>query len=77
MLSTLGADLGRKVAERWMSLLGSPALAFWIGGLLTWIWAHGGFTWPDSGWQQLERWWAQSFGTTSVVCRPCSRCWRC
>lgn len=67
MLGTLGADLGRKIAERWGSLLGSPALVFWTGGLLAWTWAHGGFTGPDSGWGELERWWAQSFGTTSVV----------
>lgn len=67
MLSALGADLGRKVAERWVSLLGSPALAFWIGGLLAWTWGHGGFTGPNSGWRALERWWVSSFGGTSVV----------
>lgn len=67
MLSALGADLGRSVAERWVSLLSSPALVFWIGGVLAWTWAHGGFTGPDSGWRELEHWWVQSFGTTSVV----------
>jgi hypothetical protein len=38
-----------------------------MGGLLAWIWGHGGFTGPNSGWRELERWWAQSFGTTSAV----------
>jgi hypothetical protein len=67
VLSALGAGLGNKVAERWASLLGSPALVFWIGGLLAWVWGHGGFTGPDSGWRELERWWGQSVGTASVV----------
>lgn len=67
VLGALGADLGRKVAERWVNVLGSPALVFWLGGLLAWTWAHGGFAGPGSGWRDLERWWTQSFGTASVV----------
>ncbi|GAA3623180.1 hypothetical protein C8D88_110209 [Lentzea atacamensis] len=67
MLSALGTGLGTKVAERWAGLLGSPALVFWIGGLLAWTWGHGGFAGPNSGWRELERWWARSFGTTSVA----------
>jgi hypothetical protein len=67
VLAALGADLGRRVVERWVSAVGAPALVFWLGGLLAWTWAHGGFTGADSGWRELERWWAHAFGSTPVV----------
>jgi hypothetical protein len=57
VLTALWSGLGGKVAEKWAALLLSPALAFWMGGLLAWVWAHGGFTGPHSGWAELAGWW--------------------
>ncbi|MFF9410772.1 hypothetical protein ACF1B0_35415 [Streptomyces anandii] len=49
-------------------MLTSPALLFWLGGLLAWVWAHGGFTGPASGWQALQRAWTRALaGTTSLA----------
>lgn len=62
MITALWSSLGGKVGERWASLLLSPALVFWGGGLLAWVWRHGGFFGADSGWQELERGWASTFG---------------
>jgi hypothetical protein len=53
------SGLGGKVAERWATLLASPALVFWIGGVLAWVLDRGGL----SGFQEVERLW----GRTSVV----------
>lgn len=67
MLGALGAGLGQKVAERWADLLSSPALVFWIGGLLAWVTGHGGLVGDGSGWGALEGWWGRSVGATSAV----------
>jgi hypothetical protein len=67
VITALWSGLGGKVADKWASLLLSPALAFWAGGLLAWVWAHGGFTGADSGWAALERQWDQAFSRPSVV----------
>jgi hypothetical protein len=67
VLGALGAGLGQKVADRWADLLSSPALVFWIGGLLAWVTGHGGLVGDGSGWGELERWWTRSVGATSAV----------
>ncbi|MFF7358342.1 hypothetical protein ACFZA1_37805 [Streptomyces filipinensis] len=67
MLTALWSGLGRTMAQRWAAWLTSPALVFWIGGLLAWVWAHGGYTGAASGWQELDRLWKRTFGTPTVV----------
>ncbi|MGY1583235.1 hypothetical protein [Streptomyces sp. MN13] len=63
MLTALWSGLGSKMADRWALLLTSPALGFWMGGLLAWIHAHGGITGRRSGWQALGRAWDISMGS--------------
>ncbi|MFI2368507.1 hypothetical protein [Streptomyces sp. NPDC018833] len=63
MLTALWSGLGSKVADRWALLLTSPALGFWMGGLLAWIHAHGGITGRQSGWKSLGRAWDLSIGS--------------
>ncbi|MCP2256526.1 hypothetical protein LX15_000209 [Streptoalloteichus tenebrarius] len=63
MIASLWSGLGGKVAERWATLLISPALLFWLGGLLAWVHGHGGLTGARSGWQALDREWTRAFGS--------------
>jgi hypothetical protein len=44
VLTAMWSGLGGKVAERWAALLVSPALVFWLGGLVTWMLHRGGLT---------------------------------
>ena len=67
MFTALWSGLGGKVAEKWAALLLSPALAFWTGGLLAWVWAHGGFTGRVSGWAELAEWWRREVEATGTV----------
>ncbi|MFI6299053.1 hypothetical protein ACIBEJ_46210 [Nonomuraea sp. NPDC050790] len=67
MFGSVWAPLGGKVADRWATLLLSPVLAFWGGGLLAWVWSHGGFGGAASGWTALERQWRQAFATATPV----------
>ncbi len=57
------SGLGGKVGERWAVLLASPALVFWIGGLLAWVQAHGGVA--GRGWTALETAWKAGPGGSS------------
>ncbi|QUQ63684.1 hypothetical protein JJ691_13970 [Kutzneria sp. CA-103260] len=61
------SGLGGKAAERWAALLTSPALLFWIGGVLAYVWANGGLFGTDAGWSALAAVWTQTFGTTTPV----------
>ncbi len=59
MLTAMWSGLGSKVAERWATLLVSPALVFWLGGLLTWMLHRGGL----AGLPDIER----VLGGTSLI----------
>src|SRR5437879_1829436 len=61
------SGLGGKAAERWAALLTSPALLFWIGGVLAYVWGHGGLFGPGAGWSALTAVWEQTFGATTAV----------
>ncbi len=67
VITALWSSFSEKAADRWAGLLFSPAMAFWLGGVIAWVWAHGGFTGPNSGWRTLERNWSDTLGKTSVV----------
>lgn len=43
MLDKFWEAAGEKLADRWVSV-STSALIFWLGGLLTWMWSHGGFS---------------------------------
>jgi hypothetical protein len=43
MLDKFWEAAGSKLADRWAEV-GVPALVFWLGGLLAWLWSHGGFS---------------------------------
>jgi hypothetical protein len=51
MLETLGAGLGSKLAERWVTVVLSPAFAFWAGGLVA-VASDGG----DERWRAIDQW---------------------
>jgi hypothetical protein len=61
------SGLGGKAAERWAALLTSPALLFWIGGVLAYAWSHGGLFGTGAGWSALATLWTQTFGATTAV----------
>ncbi|SHF87714.1 hypothetical protein [Streptoalloteichus hindustanus] len=63
MISSLWSGLGGKVAERWAVLLVSPALVFWLGGVVAWAHGHGGLTGPGSGWRALDQEWTRTVGS--------------
>ncbi|OEJ28817.1 hypothetical protein BGM19_01860 [Streptomyces agglomeratus] len=64
MLNPLLTGFGSKLGDRWGSLLTSPALAFWMGGIIAWVWGHGGLAGPESGWQSLGRAWSRNMGSS-------------
>jgi hypothetical protein len=43
MLDKFWEGVGGKLADRWASV-STSALIFWLGGLLSWMWGHGGFS---------------------------------
>jgi len=65
--AALWSGLGGKVAERWFPLLASPALLFWIGGVLAYVWRHGGLFGPGAGWPALGVAWQHTFGGATIV----------
>jgi hypothetical protein len=67
MLTALWSGLGNKAADRWASLLQSPALAFWLVGVLAWAWAHGGLFGSAAQWGRLIHTWNQQVGRAGVV----------
>jgi hypothetical protein len=68
VLSIVWSGLSSKVGERWAALLLSPALAFWLGGLLALVYQQGGLIGPSSGWAALLHWWSsQPSADQSVV----------
>ena len=40
-MTALWSNLGGKAMDRFGDLLLSPALAFWFGGLLAWVYSRG------------------------------------
>jgi hypothetical protein len=42
MLDRFWESVGDKLAERWADV-SVPALVFWLGGLLAWVYSHGGW----------------------------------
>lgn len=62
-MATLVSDLGGKVGQRFADLLLSPALGFWLAGLLAWVTGHGGLTGDDNGWAALRRTWEDAAGS--------------
>jgi hypothetical protein len=41
MLAKFWEGIGTKLADRWVAVA-TPALLFWVGGLLAFLWGHGG-----------------------------------
>ncbi|NAZ76979.1 hypothetical protein GTQ99_16345 [Kineococcus sp. T13] len=58
-MTALWTGLGDKVVDRFTVLLLSPALAFWFGGVLAWVHAHG--------WNRLLTWSSTGLGETDAV----------
>jgi hypothetical protein len=68
MLTDFWIGLGGKLAERWAALVLSPALAFWAGGLGTWVWRHGRAGASRQGWVAiLQAWASQLRGLPAVI----------
>src|ERR1700722_6346123 len=67
MLAALWSGLGDKAADRWGALLQSPALAFWLVGVVAWVWSSGGLSGSAARWGHLVRAWNQQAGGQSVV----------
>jgi len=67
VLTTFWSGLGGKVADRWAALLTSPALVFWLGGVLAWVWGQGGLVGHGSGWHSLGRAWSQGIGGLPIA----------
>jgi hypothetical protein len=59
MLTKFWEGIGAKLADRWAAVA-TPALLFWVGGLLAFLWGHGG---PNG----LERPVAWVLGQSGVV----------
>jgi hypothetical protein len=57
VLTDFWTGLGGKLAERWITLVFSPAFAFWAGGLAAWVWRYGRPLVSTGGWKALlDRW---------------------
>jgi hypothetical protein len=67
MLTALWSGLGTKAADRWASLLQSPALAFWLVGVLAWAWSQGGLFGAATQWGRLTHAWDQQAGSAGIV----------
>ncbi|MFE7840072.1 hypothetical protein ACFU53_29660 [Streptomyces sp. NPDC057474] len=55
MLGQFWNGLGGKLAERWISLLLSPALLFWATGLIAWHWKRTDPSLSHDGWRAVAR----------------------
>jgi hypothetical protein len=73
VISKFLEGLGEKLAERWIATLFTPALAFWLGGLLAYTsnpfrtldnWLFGQ---PLSYLETLEKWFGQQSTSTQVL----------
>jgi hypothetical protein len=62
MLDKFWEAAGEKLADRWASV-STPALIFWLGGLLTWMWGHGGF----SALRKVADWADKQSAATQIV----------
>ena len=68
MLTDFWKGLGGKLAERWLVALFSPAFAFWLGAVATWLYAHGWRLVSQHGWLgALQIWTADVRGLPVVV----------
>ncbi len=67
MLEQFWTGLGGSLAERWLTLLLSPALAFWAGGLAAWAWHHTRTSVQPSSWRQTLNMWADVLGGLPVL----------
>jgi hypothetical protein len=67
MLTALWSGLGTKAADRWASLLQSPAVAFWLVGVLAWVWSQGGLSGSAARWSRLAHAWDQWVGQAGIV----------
>jgi hypothetical protein len=67
VLTAFWSGLGGKAADRWAALLQSPAMAFWLVGLLGWVAANGGLWGSGSGWSRLVAEWNRAFSGAGVV----------
>ncbi len=67
MLTALWSSVGSKVGERWATLIASPALAFWFGGLLAWAYAHGGLVGAHASWRRLADDYQTNIGDAGTV----------
>jgi hypothetical protein len=61
MMTKFWEAIGGKLADRWAAV-SVPALVFWFGGLLAWLYSHGGVT----GIQQPLEWLGQQPAPTQI-----------
>ncbi len=54
MLGKFWEGIGDKLADRWAAI-SVPALVFWLGGLLSWVFSHGGWSHLATATQWLTR----------------------
>jgi len=66
MIGKFWEAAGGKLADRWVMAAG-PALVFWLGGLLAWVWAGVGGQRLDQVARWLERWTAPAQLVTLIV----------
>jgi hypothetical protein len=67
MLTDFWTGIGGKLAERWATLLLSPAFAFWAGALAAWAWRYGRARASRQGWISILQAWADDLRGLSPV----------
>jgi hypothetical protein len=67
MLEEFWTGLGDKLAERWLALLFSPALAFWTGGLAALAWRYLRMPVQQHGWHHVLAGWQPTIGGLPVI----------
>jgi hypothetical protein len=68
VLTDFWTGIGGKLADRWATLLPSPAFAFWAGALAAWVWRYGHARASRQGWISILQAWAGELrGLPAVV----------
>jgi hypothetical protein len=67
MLQEFWGSLGGRLAERWLTQLLSPALAFWVGGLLALAWNYAQKSNQRSGIGSTAETWSDALKDLSIL----------
>ena len=68
MLTDFWTGIGGKLAERWTTLILTPAFAFWAGALAAWVWRYGHARASRQGWVSILQAWARDLrGLPAVI----------